>query len=129
MYHREQFIKAVADFNEGRYTECHDTLESLWTNAVGVHRRFLQGMLQMEFGARHLAQGYHEGAYHQFSRALPKFLDLPRDYMGIDLERLRADLKGTVERIAANRGRGAGAAECVALPAIAILDEPIGAQP
>lgn len=91
----------------------------------GVYRRFLQGMLQMEFGARHLRHGYHDGAFHQFSRALPKFNDLPADYMGIDLDALRAQLRTLLELIGKAPDREDLPSGPFAVPAITVLEEPI----
>ncbi len=41
------FYKALEQFNQHRFFECHETLEDLWNAERSELRRFYQGILQL----------------------------------------------------------------------------------
>jgi predicted metal-dependent hydrolase len=45
-----EFFKALEEFNQRRFFECHETLEDLWNAERGELRRFYQGLLQVGVG-------------------------------------------------------------------------------
>jgi predicted metal-dependent hydrolase len=83
------FAKGVAEFNEGLYFECHDTLEELWSGVRGTARDFFQGLIQVAVGFYHLGNGNHVGAVRLLDRALKRLEAYPNRYGGIDLGDLR----------------------------------------
>jgi predicted metal-dependent hydrolase len=83
-----EFRRAIAEFNDGRYFECHDTLEALWVLSTGEERRFLQGLIQVSVGFYHHVNGNPSGALSQWGRATLKLADLAPVHAGIDLEKL-----------------------------------------
>jgi predicted metal-dependent hydrolase len=42
-----EFFKALEEFNQRRFFECHETLEALWNAERSELRRFYQGILQV----------------------------------------------------------------------------------
>lgn len=58
----DQFLKAVAQFNDGEYFECHETLEELWMDEMGEMRDFYQGLLQIAVALHHWKNGNLGGA-------------------------------------------------------------------
>ena len=83
------FARGVDEFNEGRFFECHDTLESIWVGVRGPARDFFQGLIQVAVGFYHLDNGNRIGAERLLDRALKRLEAYPDHYGGIDLGDLR----------------------------------------
>lgn len=81
----EEFRRAIAEFNEGRYFECHDTLEALWVETRGEDRRFLQGLIQVSVGFYHFGNGNPSGALSQWGKGSAKLRQYPPGHAGIDV--------------------------------------------
>lgn len=56
------FAQAVAQFNQGDYYACHDTLEALWYDAPEPQRTLYQGLLQIAVAGYHYGRGNYRGA-------------------------------------------------------------------
>lgn len=98
---RQRFELGVRQFNDGRFFECHDTLEELWSGVRGPSRDFLQGLIQVAVAFHHLDNGNTAGASSLLGRALTRFARYPGRYYGFDLEAHRAELRAWRERLAA----------------------------
>lgn len=109
---RSAFDKGVAQFNEGFYFECHDTLEDLWSGLRGPSRDFFQGLIQVSVAFYHLGNANTAGAASMFERALTRFEGYPDRYFGFDLVAHRAELRGWLEDVRT----AAGASPAKALP-------------
>lgn len=64
---RGLFDRAVVHFNEGRYFEAHEDWETLWNDADGAHREWLQGLIQVAAGLHHV---FHSGSATGFSKLM-----------------------------------------------------------
>jgi len=95
---RAAFDKGVAEFNDGYYFECHDTLEDLWAGLRGPSRDFFQGLIQVSVAFYHLGNANTAGAASMFERALRRFEAYPDRYFGFDLAAHRAELHARLER-------------------------------
>jgi uncharacterized protein len=95
---RAAFDTGVAQFNEGCYFECHDTLEDLWSGLRGPSRDFFQGLIQVSVAFYHLSNGNTVGATSLFERALKRLESYPDRYFGLDLAAHRAELRAWLER-------------------------------
>jgi predicted transcriptional regulator len=82
---RAAFARGVAEFNEGRYFDCHDTLEEIWQGLRGPARDFLQGLIQVAVAFHHLA----------------RFARYPARCYGFDLEAHRAEIQAWLARLEA----------------------------
>jgi predicted metal-dependent hydrolase len=107
---RTELERGVAQFNEGLYFECHDTLEELWSGIRGPSRDFFQGLIQVSVGLYHLGNENREGARSMFERALKRLDGYPPRYAGFDVEAQRRELRDW------HAGLSAGAALAVARP-------------
>ncbi|MFN7972910.1 MAG: DUF309 domain-containing protein [Acidobacteriota bacterium] len=105
--------KAVAEFNSGRYFECHDTLEALWHGMRGEARDAMKGLIQVAVGFYHLRAGNARGAESQLGKALGN-LDASAA-IPVDL----ATLRDGVAEILALLDRDPGAAMAAPLPSLA----------
>jgi len=86
------FEKGVAEFNAGRFFECHDTLEDLWAGIRGSSRDFFQGLIQVAVGFYHLDNHNRVGAERLLGRALKRLEGYPPEYAGLDLGALRSSV-------------------------------------
>ena len=108
---REQFERGVAEFNQGLFFECHDTLEDLWAGIRGQSRNFFQGLIQVSVAFYHLTGGNLAGAESMFGRALKRFEGYPDRYFGFDLEGHREQVRAWLARVRAGEMAETGVEE------------------
>jgi hypothetical protein len=96
---RECLKRGVAEFNAGRYFECHDTLEDLWSGIRGPSRDFFQGLIQVAVAFHHLGNGNRAGAASLLEKALGRLERYGDAYLGVDLVAHRAGLRSWLERV------------------------------
>jgi predicted metal-dependent hydrolase len=98
---QQRFLaRGIAQFNRGRYFECHETLEEMWSAVRGPSRDFFQGLIQVSVGFLHLDRGNRVGAARTFTRALGRFEPYPARYCGFDLAAERARLRALLQALA-----------------------------
>jgi hypothetical protein len=85
----DALAKGVAQFNDGLFFECHDTLEEAWSGVRGPSRDFFQGLIQVAVGFYHLGNGNRPGAITLLRRALARLGRYPARYAGVELAPLR----------------------------------------
>jgi hypothetical protein len=56
------FWEGIAQFNQGAFYDCHDTLEAVWMVAPTGEKPFYQGILQIAVGLYHLSNHNWRGA-------------------------------------------------------------------
>jgi predicted metal-dependent hydrolase len=79
-------------FEERRWFEAHEVLESLWRPLPkGADRHFVQGLIQLAVALEHWRRGNPRGAAGQWTKAQGHFAGLSDDYAGIALRKLLAD--------------------------------------
>jgi hypothetical protein len=82
------FVEAIAQFNNGEYYTCHDTLEEIWHNAWQSDRAFYQGILQIAVGLYHLHNHNYNGAMILLGEGTSRLPSYTPDYLSIDVQRL-----------------------------------------
>jgi predicted metal-dependent hydrolase len=105
---RRALARGVAEFNRGRYFECHETLEEMWLRLRGPHRDFFQGLIQVSVGFLHLERGNRAGALRTFTRAMARFRRYPARYCGFDLAAERALLQNLLAMLADDEAEAPG---------------------
>ena len=113
---RDALAKGVAQFNEGLFFECHDTLEEIWSGVRGPSRDFFQGLIQVAVGFYHLGNGNRPGAITLLHRSLERLGRYPARYAGVELAPLR---DAVAERLA---GLESGAAALSRPPTIVMSE-------
>jgi len=93
------FETGIAQFNGGRFFECHDTLEELWAGIRGPSRPFFQGLIQVSVAFYHLTNGNFAGAESLLLRALANLKRYPDRYLGVDLASLRPTLERRLVKV------------------------------
>jgi predicted metal-dependent hydrolase len=92
-------LRGVAEFNDGLFFECHDTLEEMWSGIRGPARDFFQGLIQVSVGFYHLGNGNLGGAESMWTRALKRLSPYPDRYFGFDLQAHRREIEGWLVRV------------------------------
>jgi len=75
-------------FNQERYWESHEALESVWLTAIGREKELLQGLILAAAALVHLQKGEDDVARSILSRASEKFRNDNGSYSGIDISKL-----------------------------------------
>jgi uncharacterized protein len=91
--------KGVAEFNAGKFFECHDTLEEIWQGIRGPARDFFQGLIHISVGFYHLGNGNLRGGESQLEKGLKALRRYGDRYAGMELGNLRGELELWLERV------------------------------
>ena len=94
-----QFRKGVAEFNAGRFFECHEILEDVWHGVRGPARDFYQGLIQVAVGLYHLGNGNLVGCRSQLEKGLQKLERYGDQVMGIELRRFRLQVDAWLQKV------------------------------
>jgi len=114
-----QLRAGVAVYNAGHYHAAHDAWEARWLDLDGGDdERFLHGLIQFTAAVYHARNRNWSGATGLADSAREYLADLPSDYRGVDVGRVReylAALERDPERV-----------ERVPPPALTYAGEPLG---
>lgn len=90
-----EFWQGVAQFNQGEFYACHDTLEAIWIEAMDPDKTFYQGILQIAVGIYHLSHLNWRGAAILLGEGINRLNQSRRicgdDYGGIAVDQLVAE--------------------------------------
>jgi hypothetical protein len=89
----ELFQKGVDQFNAGEYFEAHESWEVIWLTAPEPDKTFLQGITQVSAAFFHFSRGNRRGMESLLRKGLQKLERFPDDFRGLQLERLRKELR------------------------------------
>ncbi len=84
-------LLGIAQFNDGDYWACHETLEDLWRVEPDHIRYLYQGLLQIGVGLHHLRRGNWRGAVNKLRGGLAYLAPSSPTCQGVDVARLRAE--------------------------------------
>lgn len=87
-YH--EFIRL---FNERKYFEAHEILESRWRRETGAARDFYHGLIQIAAAFVHVQKQNPKGAERLFQSSLGYLSKYFPEYLGLNLEQLYKDIK------------------------------------
>jgi predicted metal-dependent hydrolase len=86
---KEQAVKSGLDlFNQERYWESHEALESAWKTASGDEKEILQGLILIAAALVHWQKDERQVALSVLKRARDKLATHVTEYSGIDLNYL-----------------------------------------
>jgi predicted metal-dependent hydrolase len=93
---KEQAVKSGLDlFNQERYWESHEALESAWKTASGDEKEILQGLILIAAALVHWQKNERQVALSVLKRARDKLANHETEYSGIDLN----DLTNKIEKM------------------------------
>ena len=82
-------VSAVQQFNEGRYWDCHETLEDLWRETPYPLRFFYHAVIKAAVGFHHLSRHNRNGARLKLSDAVRLLSLFQPEILGIRTNALR----------------------------------------
>ena len=111
------FEKGCADFNAGRYFECHEWFEEIWQEEQGAVRDLYKGLIQIAAAFVHLSRGNFVGA-DRLLRTGVGYLALYREdgAMGFDVEAIAASAAAAHARLLAGGPDGVGTIDLAERP-------------
>jgi predicted metal-dependent hydrolase len=89
-----ELAEGVALWEAGRYVEAHEEFEQLWLREVGPRRHFLRGLVHAAMGFHYLTVGDTLSARSKLSSAADLLDGFPADFLGLDVDGLRAGITG-----------------------------------
>jgi hypothetical protein len=78
----------LEEFNQGKFFECHDTLEELWMAEPRPIRRLYQGILQIGVAFYHLQSNRYRAVIYLLRRGSGYLKPFAPNCMGIDIDQL-----------------------------------------
>lgn len=92
------YVAYLVYFNRDRdYFECHEVLEELWLKCD--REPLYKGLLQVAVGLYHYRNGNVRGGVMMLRSAYERLEPYPPDALGIDLGRLKQDVKAYVSAL------------------------------
>lgn len=88
---------AINFFNSGSYFEAHEAWEDMWREERGPLRSFYQGLVHAAVGLLHRQRGNSIGMTSQLKKCLLRLDSYPGEVAGIDVDRLRSDIRQVLE--------------------------------
>lgn len=88
-----QLLRAVEQFNQREYFECHETLEAIWNAEPGPVRVLYKGILQVGVGCLHLLRHNYRGATIKLQSGADYLEPFAPTCQGIDVARLIAEAR------------------------------------
>ncbi len=95
-------------FNEGRYYEAHEELESEWNRAARAERFFVQALVHCAVAWHHATHGNLKGAVLQARRAMRKLAGYLPEHEGLDTLALLGQLHAWLEAWQSGAGAAPG---------------------
>lgn len=95
-----ELVRGIGEFNEGRWYECHDTLEELWAVEQGEAKDLYQGILQVAVALHHWREGNHRGALFLLGSAARLLRRVGPVCQGVDAAALLRDAERLREALA-----------------------------
>lgn len=86
-------------YRDGRFWHAHEHWESVWLQLHGQEKMFLQALIQTTAAFHHFKRGNLVGTASLLRNALRRLEPLPDQFGGIDVDRLRQDLRGWIHSI------------------------------
>ena len=114
-------LAGIAEFNAGRYWECHETLEEIWRVEPDPVRYLYQGILQVGVGFYHLRRGNYRGAVNKLRSGLAYLAPSAPACLGVDVARLRAEAGAILAALEARGPARMGEIDTSRLPRVAFL--------
>lgn len=101
-----RYLEGLRLYREGRYWDSHEEWEEIWRESAGAARHFYQGLIQLDAALIHTQRGHWGGVANLLRRALGHLEECPEQFLGMDVARLRDQLRAYQAEIAElNDGR------------------------
>ncbi len=95
----EKAIEGLTLFNEGKFFEAHEELETAWRDETGEIRNLYKGILQVAVAYLHITRENYEGAVKVYGRSLKWLKDWPDVCRGIQVKKFRDDAEVVIREL------------------------------
>ena len=89
--------RGIAEFNEGRFRDSHETWEALWKDTPYPERLFLLALTKLGAGFAHALRRNERGMRNQLAEAARILRAFAPAYAGISTQRLIDDVRGWLD--------------------------------
>ncbi|MBE7535685.1 MAG: DUF309 domain-containing protein [Anaerolineales bacterium] len=93
-------IEGLRLFNNGKYFEAHEALETAWLEERGKIRDLYRGILQVGVAYLHITRGNYNGAIKVYGRSLKWLRDWSPTCRGVYVEELRRNAETALDEVA-----------------------------
>ena len=87
-------------YRAGEYFAAHEHWELVWLKSAEPEKTFVQALIQVTAAFEHWRRGEPEGTASLLRRALGRLERYPAEFGGVDVERLRGELRAWVAALA-----------------------------
>ena len=95
----EKAMEGLKLFNEGKFFEAHEELETAWRDETGEIRNLYKGILQVAVAYLHITRENYEGAVKVYGRSLKWLKDWPDVCRGIQVKKFRDDAEVVIREL------------------------------
>ncbi len=92
-------IEGLKLFNQKKFFETHEELETAWRDETGAIRELYRGILQVAVVYLHITRGNYNGAIKVHERCIKWLNNWPDVCRGIYVEKLRNDLENVITEV------------------------------
>lgn len=103
------FLGGIVLFNSAEFFRAHEVWEEIWLTSSGRDKTFLQGLIQLAAAFHHQSRRNMSGAASLLKASCAKLAQLPNEYWGIEVSRLRECSHDWLETL--NEGKDAARKE------------------
>lgn len=80
--------QGIAEFNQGEFYACHDTLEAIWMISTTPEKPFFQGILQLAVALYHLGNHNWRGAVILLGEGMRRLEPFEPSYLDVNVSDL-----------------------------------------
>lgn len=96
--------RGVAEFNDGRFFESHETWEALWRETGYPHRLFCLALTKLGAGFEHARRANPRGATKLLTDALAYLAPFMPAFAGLDVQALHQDVSAWLRAEGSHKG-------------------------
>lgn len=97
----QRYLAGLRLYYLQRYWDSHEEWEEIWRESEGAERHFYQGLIQVDAALIHTQREHWGGVANLLARSLSHFEQCPDHLLGMDVARLREQLRAYREEILA----------------------------
>jgi predicted metal-dependent hydrolase len=120
MSYDPRYVAGLHLYYRGRHWDSHEEWEELWHHATGEVRHFLQGLIQLDAALIHTEKQHWRGVANLLRRALSHLEQCPVRMWGLDVDRLRTELRQYRAAVVALRDGAPGAFDWTLKPELRV---------
>ena len=88
-----RYLAGLRLYHQGHYWDSHEEWEEIWRESHGATRHFYQALIQLDAAIIHTQRGHWGGVANLLARSLGHLDQCPDRLLGMDVARLREQLR------------------------------------